>query len=35
MSDSKFIVGVTEANYDETVVNCPKTVLLAIGAPVH
>ncbi len=31
--ESKDIVSVTEANYDDTVVKCPKTVLLDIGAP--
>lgn len=27
------VLNVTEANYEETVVKCPKKVLLAIGAP--
>lgn len=31
--ENKYVVEVTEANYEETVVNCSKPVLLAIGAP--
>ncbi|MCD8338914.1 MAG: thioredoxin family protein [Burkholderiales bacterium] len=33
MELNKDIIAVTEANYEDTVVDCPKTVLLDIGAP--